>query len=426
MATIRISQLTAISAPTDDDILIINDADTNTRKITFANLTQGLLNTSATAQTKSGNLTVGGTLTAANLTVDTDTLFVNGTTNRVGIGTPTPNTDLDVDGNVHIRNQGVLELGDSNDSNFIGLRAPSAITSNFTLTLPSALPVGSSNIMVTDTSGNVTFPADTSYSGGYLNSGGFGVRNAGEVRFYELNTNGGEYISLKAPGNLAGPTDYTLPGTYPGSSGFVLSSDTTGNLSWVSNGAAAAGSAGYVQFNVAGSLGSDSTFTFNDATDTLSVSNVDVGVDLGVAGNLSVDGDVVLGDLNTDGISFNGSVVTDVVPIADSTSDLGTSSLRWAEVHADQYLTDTTVTAGGTTGDQTINKIAGSVNFAAAATSLVVTNNLVTANSVVIATIATNDTTFTSVQAVAGAGSFTLYANAAATAETRVNFLVIN
>lgn len=381
MATIRISQLTAISAPTDDDILIINDADTNTRKITFANLTQGLLNTSATAQTKSGNLTVGGTLTAANLTVDTDTLFVNGTTNRVGIGTPTPNTDLDVDGNIHIRNQGVLELGDSNDSNFIGLRAPNAITANFTLTLPSALPVGSSNIMVTDTSGNVTFPADTSYSGGYLNAGGFGVRNAGEVRFYELNTNGGEYISLKAPGNLAGPTDYTLPGTYPGSNGFVLSSDTTGNLSWVSNGAAAAGSAGYVQFNVAGSLGSDPTFTFNDATDTLSVSNLDVGADLGVAGDFSVDGDVAFAK---------------------------------------------TITAGGTTGAQTIDKTAGSVNFAAAATSLVVTNSLVTANSVVIATVATNDTTMTSVQAVAGAGSFTLYANAAATAETRVNFLVIN
>lgn len=387
MATIRISQLTAISAPTDDDILIINDADTNTRKITFANLTQGLLNTSATAQTKSGNLTVAGTLTAANLTVDTDTLFVNGTTNRVGIGTATPNTDLDVDGNIHIRNQGVLELGDSNDSNFIGLRAPNAITSNFILTLPNALPVGSSNIMVTDTSGNVTFPADTSYSGGYLNAGGFGVRNGGEVRFYELNTNGGEYISLKAPGSLAGPTDYTLPGTYPGSNGFVLASDTTGNLSWVSNGAAAAGSPGYVQFNTGGSLDADSTFTFNSATDTLSVSNLDVGVDAGVAGDLGVDG----------GLTVDGDVA-------------------FAK----------TITAGGTTGAQTIDKTAGSVNFAAAATSLVVTNNLVTTNSVVIATIATNDTTFTSVQAVAGAGSFTLYANAAATAETRVNFLVIN
>ena len=85
-----------------------------------------------------------------------------------------------------------------------------------------------------------------------------------------------------------------------------------------------------------------------------------------------------------------------------------------------------TVTAAGTTTPQTINKTAGSVNFAASDASKVVTNSLVTTNSIIVATVATNDATMTSVQAVAAAGSFTLYANSAATAETRVNFLVIN
>jgi len=87
---------------------------------------------------------------------------------------------------------------------------------------------------------------------------------------------------------------------------------------------------------------------------------------------------------------------------------------------------DKTITAAATTGAQTINKPAGSVNFAASATSLVVTNSTVTTSSVIICTVGTNDTTMKSVQAVAAAGSFTLHANAAATAETRVNFLVIN
>lgn len=85
-----------------------------------------------------------------------------------------------------------------------------------------------------------------------------------------------------------------------------------------------------------------------------------------------------------------------------------------------------TITAAGTTGAQTINKLSGSVNFAAAATSLVVTCNLCTVNSVIAATVGTNDTTMKSVAAVAGAGSFTLYANAAPTAETRVNFRITN
>ena len=87
---------------------------------------------------------------------------------------------------------------------------------------------------------------------------------------------------------------------------------------------------------------------------------------------------------------------------------------------------DKTITAAATTGAQTINKATGSVNFAAAATSLVVTNSLVTANSIILCTIGTVDATFTSCSCTAGVGSFTITANAAATAETRVNFLVTN
>lgn len=81
--------------------------------------------------------------------------------------------------------------------------------------------------------------------------------------------------------------------------------------------------------------------------------------------------------------------------------------------------------ATGTTGAATINRRNGSVNFAAAATSLVVTNSLVTATSTIMLSIGTNDATMTSAQAVAGTGSFTIYANAAATAETRVHFRVM-
>ncbi len=85
-----------------------------------------------------------------------------------------------------------------------------------------------------------------------------------------------------------------------------------------------------------------------------------------------------------------------------------------------------TVTAGGTTGAQTINKPTGTVNFAAAAGSLVVTNSLVTANSIIQLTVGTNDATMKSALAVASTGSFTIFPNATPTAETRVNFTVTN
>lgn len=83
-----------------------------------------------------------------------------------------------------------------------------------------------------------------------------------------------------------------------------------------------------------------------------------------------------------------------------------------------------TITPAGTTGARTINTSSGSVNFAAAAASLVVTSSLVTTSSVIICTVGTNDATMKSVSVVASSGSFTLRGNAVPTAETRVNFLI--
>jgi hypothetical protein len=85
-----------------------------------------------------------------------------------------------------------------------------------------------------------------------------------------------------------------------------------------------------------------------------------------------------------------------------------------------------TNTAAGTTGAQTINKASGTVNFAAAATSLVVTNSLCTTSSIVFAMVRTNDATAWVENVVPAAGSFTINLGAAATAETSVGFFIIN
>lgn len=84
-----------------------------------------------------------------------------------------------------------------------------------------------------------------------------------------------------------------------------------------------------------------------------------------------------------------------------------------------------TITPGGTTGAQTINKPSGSVNFAAAASSLVVTNSLVNASSIILAEVLTNDGTMTACIVVPASGSFTIIANSPATGVVRVGFLVL-
>jgi hypothetical protein len=99
---------------------------------------------------------------------------------------------------------------------------------------------------------------------------------------------------------------------------------------------------------------------------------------------------------------------------------IGNASNPVKEVHIGKTVVGATFTT-----PQTINKAAGRINFAAADASKVVTSSVCNSSSIIIATVATNDSTMKSVQAVAGSGSFTLHANAAPTAETAVNWWLI-
>lgn len=81
----------------------------------------------------------------------------------------------------------------------------------------------------------------------------------------------------------------------------------------------------------------------------------------------------------------------------------------------------------GTPGAATINKIAGKVAIDIGASSVVVTNSLVTTNSFVFAVLQETDATLLYIKSVIPAnGSFTITGNAAATAATNVAFLVLN
>ena len=67
----------------------------------------------------------------------------------------------------------------------------------------------------------------------------------------------------------------------------------------------------------------------------------------------------------------------------------------------------------------------GYVMFAADDTQKVATNALVTVNSHVLATVASNDATMKTVAVVANTGTVTFYANAAATGAVRVNYWIL-
>ena len=138
--------------------------------------------------------------------------------------------------------------------------------------------------------------------------------------------------------------------------------------------------------------------------------------DTGVIRTPTVAGQVQINDGTTAG-TFRDLKLRDL--LADNTnSKLGGP----ANLFKGLYL-DFTNTA--TVGAVTINKPSGRVRIAAAGTSVVVTNSLVTAASHVFAVASTNDATARVTNVVPAAGSFTI-SSVATTAETTFDFLVIN
>ena len=88
---------------------------------------------------------------------------------------------------------------------------------------------------------------------------------------------------------------------------------------------------------------------------TLNVSlpdNVTIGNNLDVTAALNANGDTNLGNATSDTITATGRFDSDLVPSADSTYDLGSSTLYWRNVYADNIGIGTT----GTIGDDIVTR----------------------------------------------------------------------
>ena len=122
--------------------------------------------------------------------------------------------------------------------------------------------------------------------------------------------------------------------------------------------------------------------------------------------------------------TVKGTLNVDEAVTLDSTLDVtGDTSVTGL------IATGKVITASGTTGNRTINAIAGSVNFGSSDTTLTVTNNLVDANSVIMLTKGTainGGTAIRNMHVVPESGEFTIHLDFSYARETKVYFLVIN
>lgn len=121
-------------------------------------------------------------------------------------------------------------------------------------------------------------------------------------------------------------------------------------------------------------------------------------------------------DTNAGNYDFNGAVR----PATNGSRTLGSSGLKWKGLYLDYTNT-------ATVGAVTINKPAGRVNIASGATSVVVTNNLVTAASHVFVQASQADANNPVIRSVVpSAGSFTITISTATAADQSYDFVLIN
>lgn len=210
--------------------------------------------------------------------------------------------------------------------------------------------------------------------------------------------------------------DFTVTTTGTGKinlSGAVVYSSTVS----LANGTAAAPSLNFTN--------STTTGLYRSAADTLGLATA------GVMRSTFAASDIILNatraTMGDTAVTANGTFFR----ATDSTKTFSfatTDNLAIVDAAAvNKFQLQRTITAGGTTGAQTINKPAGTVNIAAGAASVAITNNTVTTTSIPVITLRTADGTCTFVKsAVSTANTLTITLNANCTAETSVGFIVYN
>lgn len=239
MADVKISALTNLGAtPANDDELVIVDKDGGgasgtTKKVTVSDLLSGA--GSALAITD-GSTTVND---VSQITVSGDITLTDDTGGLVTISaTDTTYTITTVDSG----NDALIRLSDGSTNDDITIAAGSGITIDHTTDTITINSSGGTTINNNGDNRVITGSASANTLEGEANllydAGVLDVKNAGsqsEVKLYCENANA-HFVSLKAPADagFSGNVTYTFPAVYAASSGQVLSSDTSGNLSWAS------------------------------------------------------------------------------------------------------------------------------------------------------------------------------------------------
>jgi hypothetical protein len=106
-------------------------------------------------------------------------------------------------------------------------------TSGQTTGLQSIGNVQASAATLTTSQSNQDLTLDPNGTGGIIINGDVTIANQADLRLRESSGNGTNYIALQAAATMAADYTITWPAAVSAAAGYVLSSDTSGNLSWI-------------------------------------------------------------------------------------------------------------------------------------------------------------------------------------------------
>jgi len=259
-----------------------------------------------------------------NLAFETDLLYLDVVNSRIGVRTSSPQYELDVNGTTRSTNLEVTSLANIAD---ITISGNTIETSSATLNLATADTVVYQNKLRVDSIDieNNFISTNTSNADLILTANGTGI-----ISIPNNNVTISQDLTVTGATTL---TDVTSSGNISVTGNVTVGQDLTINQ-------AAQFENIRIDQNVISTTDSNSNLELSpNGSGTVEIfANTNVYGNIFATGNVTAEGDIIIGDADTDSITFNAEVASNIIPDADDTYTLGSDSKRWANIWVNNFI----------------------------------------------------------------------------------------